>query len=119
MPPGIFTGGWSSQIRIHLMNRRRPRRGGAMRRTFRPISSRGAARASSNCKRAAPGAPLGSRLVQNYCFGGMKVGPTERIGLFSDEVVAVPASAGGVAAGAFAVGGAGAAPFLAFAGAPL
>src|SRR4051812_14815349 len=54
-----------------------------------------------------------------FCCCGRKLGPTERIGLFSDEVVAVPVSAGGVAAGAPAVVAAGAAPFLAFAGVPL
>ena len=53
-----------------------------------------------------------------FCCCGRKLGPTERIGLFSGDA-AVPVSAGGAAAGALAVVGAGAEPFLAFAGAAL
>src|SRR4051794_4926962 len=52
-----------------------------------------------------------------FCCCGRKLGPTERIGLFS-ELAGVPVSAGGVAAGAVAV--VGVAPFLPLAaGVPL
>src|SRR3954463_9005896 len=78
----------------------------------------------TSCCRGVLDAPLSRSMTVEFgaayfCCCGRKLGPTERIGLFSEGVVAVPVSAGGGAAGALAVAG-GAAPFLALpAGAPL